>query len=119
MNNDILEYVTTKTKELLETPTCCQELKDMAQAWLNAIGTNQEKELTEKYIVELEEDLMLIDQLIEFSSSQAGEDYFGKELAKDIAAHAKEIKEKGSQYCDCPACLVVADILEKKDDILG
>lgn len=119
MNKDVLGSVIAKTNELLETPTCCQELKDTAQAWLNALGTDQEEILTKKYFTELEEDLMPIDQLIEFASSRTGEDYFGKDTAKGIADHAKDIKAQGGLYCDCPACLVVAEILTKKDELLS
>ena len=43
---------------------------------------------------------------------------FGEEKAKDVAAHAKEIKAAGAKYCDCPACAAVEAILDKKDEIL-
>ena len=47
---------------------------------------------------------MPIDGLIAFAGSEAGVGVFGAELAKNILAHAKEIKAAGAAYCDCPAC---------------
>ncbi len=39
-------------------------------------------------------------------------------MAAQVHAHAKELKDAGASYCDCPACAAVAQILEKKDAIL-
>ena len=39
-------------------------------------------------------------------------------MAKNVAAHGKEIKAAGAKYCDCPACMAVAAILEKKGEML-
>lgn len=47
-----------------------------------------------------------------------GAQVFGADKAKEVAAHAKEIKAAGATYCDCPACAAAEAILEKKDDIL-
>ena len=44
---------------------------------------------------------------------------FGAESAKDVAAHAREIKAAGAVYCDCPACAAAEAILEKKDMLLA
>ena len=38
----------------------------------------------------------------------------GAEQAKQVAAHAAEIKAAGAKYCDCPACAAAEAILEKK-----
>ena len=43
---------------------------------------------------------------------------FGAELAKNILAHAEEIKAAGAEYCDCPACAACKAILEKKAELL-
>ena len=40
------------------------------------------------------------------------------EMAKNVLAHAQDIKAKGAKYCDCPACKAVADILAKKEQML-
>lgn len=60
---------------------------------------------------------MPIDTLIGFAESEAGAQVFGADKAKDVAAHAREIKAEGAEYCDCPACAAAAAILEKKDQL--
>ena len=62
---------------------------------------------------------MPIDNLIGFAESESGKKYFGEETAANIAAHAKDIKASGAEYCDCPACAVAAKILECKNEILA
>lgn len=117
MNKDVLDYVIGKTKELIDAPTCSSETREAAQAWLKAVGTEAEAAETEKYVAELEADIMPIDQLIGFAESEAGAQVFGAEAA-NVAAHAKEIKAAGAKWCDCPACAAVEAILEKKDMLL-
>ena len=68
---------------------------------------------TKDYIAELEEDIMPIDGLIGFAGSEAGAAVFGAEKAKEVEAHAKEIKAAGAKYCDCPACAACEVILSK------
>lgn len=41
----------------------------------------------------------------------AGKALFGEERAAAILAHAKDIKEKGARFCDCPACSACAEII--------
>ena len=93
--------------------------KAAGQAWLDAAGTDQEAEKTKALIAELEEDIISIDGLIAFAGSKGGAKVFGEEKAKEVEAHAKEIKAAGAKYCDCPACSAVAAILEKKDEMLA
>ena len=118
MDKKVLDYLIEQTHQLMGTPTCSSETKEAAQRWLDAVGTDGEKEETRKYIEELEADIMPIDTLIGFAQSEKGIAYFGAETAANIAAHAREIKEAGARYCDCPACAIVAEILEKKNKIL-
>lgn len=118
MDKEVLNYVVEKTHELMNASTCCAELKAAAQAWLDSIGTGNEASETKKYVEELEEDIVTIDGLISFAESEHGAQVFGADTAKNIAAHAKEIKAAGAKYCDCPACSAVAAILEKKDRLL-
>lgn len=112
-----IRFCCCKTHELIDSPTCSPETREAANAWLNAVETENEAEETKKYIAELEEDIMPIDTLIGFAESEAGAQVFGTDKAKDVAAHAKEIKSNGAKYCDCPACAAVAAILEKKDQL--
>ena len=53
MNKEVLNYIAEKTRELIVAPTCSNETKEAAQAWLNAIGTESEMAETKKYIAEL------------------------------------------------------------------
>ncbi len=117
MKKELQEYVTEKTNDLIQAPSCCPEAKAAAQAWLNARGTDKEAEETAKYIAELEEDIMPIDQLIEFAMSETGEKVFG-EQAEEMLTHAQRIKAEGARYCDCPACQACEAILAKKDELL-
>lgn len=118
MNKELLDYVVEKTHELMNAPTCSSEAKTAAQDWLNSTETENEVAETKKYIDELEADIMPIDSLIGFSESEHGIQIFGADVAKNINAHAKEIKSAGAKYCDCPACTAVVAILEKKDSLL-
>ena len=104
MDQNVLSYVEEKTMALIDAPTCSQETKAAAQSWLAAKGTDAQAAETRRYIQELEADIMPI--------------YFGEDTATGIAAHAKDIKAAGAKYCDCPACAIVAEILEKKADML-
>lgn len=117
MKKDVLDFVVEKTRELIDSPTCSSETRDAANTWLDSVGTEAETEETKKYIAELEEDIMPIDTLIGFAESEAGAQFFGADKAKDVAAHAREIKAEGAEYCDCPACAAAAAILEKKDQL--
>lgn len=119
MEKEVLDFVVEKTHELMSSQTCCQELKEAAQKWLDALGSDNEALETRKYLAELEEDIMPIDQLIGFASSKAGVGYFGEDIAKNIVNHAQDIKAAGAKYCDCPACSAVEAILEKKEILLS
>ena len=118
MGKEVLSYVVEKTHELIDAPTCNSETKAAAKSWLDAVGTENEAAETKKYIDELEADIMPIDGLIGFAESDAGSQVFGSDKAKDVAAHAKEIKAAGAKFCDCPACAAVEAILNKKEDLL-
>ena len=118
MDKKVLDYVIEQTNALIKAPTCSKEAKTAAQSWLKAVGTDHEADETKRYITELEADIMPIDTLISIAGSDAGVKVFGAELANKIAAHAKDIKAKGAQFCDCPACTVAAVILAKKDQII-
>ena len=119
MGKEVLEYVLEKTNDLINAASCSSEAKEAAQAWLDAVGTAEEAEETRKYLAELEADIIPIDGLIAFAESEHGAEVFGAESAKDVAAHAREIKAAGAVYCDCPACAAAEAILEKKDMLLA
>lgn len=118
MEKKVLDFVLEKTHELMDAPTCSAETKAAAQRWLGAVGTQEEAAETKRYVAELEADIMPIENLIGFAKSEQGAAYFGAEAAANIAAHAEEIQAAGAKYCDCPACVAVAAILEKKGQLL-
>ena len=106
------------TEDLLAAPSACKEIKDAAQNYLNAVGTEKESEVAKAYVDELEADIMPIDGLIAFAESDMGAKVFGKEGAKNILIHAKDRKAAGEKYCDCPACAACEALLNKKSEIL-
>lgn len=103
---------------MMNASSCCAEAKEAAKNWLDAVGTDKESEAAKNLIAELEEDIMPIDGLIAFAGAEAGAQVFGEEMAKNVLAHAEEIKASGAKYCDCEACAACEAILEKKDEIL-
>lgn len=120
MKQETREYVVQKSKEMMEAFSCSKEAKAAAQAWLEAVGTEREKEATVKYVAELEADIMPLDQLIAFAQTEAAAGVFGgAEAAKGVEEHGRELKAAGKKYCDCPACAAVEAILEKKADMLN
>ena len=118
MDKEVLSFVVEKTHELMNAASCSKEAKASAQTWLDAVGTENEAAATKTYIAELEADIMPVDGLNGLAESEMGAQVFGADKAKEVAAHAKEIKAAGAKYCDCPACAAAEAILEKKDGIL-
>ena len=105
------------TQDLLQAPSACKEVKEAAQNYLDAAGTEKEAEAATAYVKELEADIMPIDGLIAFAESDMGAKIFGAEMAKNVAAHGKDIKAAGAKYCDCPACAACEAILARKEEL--
>lgn len=110
--------IVEKTEELLKTH-CYEGLRTAANEWLNALGTDKEKEAGKKYVAVLEDSVVDIDTVINLFSSEAGIKKFGAEKAAEIASHAKDVKARGGKWCDCPACTAAREVLKYKDDILA
>lgn len=104
--------LTRTVKEMIAAPSCCRELKDAGQNYLNALGTDAEKAATAALLQELKDDVSTLDQTIPFFESELGTQIFGAERARAMAAHACEIKAQGAKWCDCPACAAGVKILE-------
>lgn len=117
MTKELTAYMIEKVTALMEAPTCCAEAKAVCAEWLEAAGTDKEAEMTKKLIAEVEADIMPVDTLIAFAGSEAGEKVFGAEMAKNVLAHAEEIKKNGAKFCDCPACTACAAIIAKKVEL--
>ena len=111
MTEEIRNTLTEEVKKLIAAPSACPEAKAACERWLAAAGTADEEAATAILKKEAEADIMPIDGLIGFAGSDAGKALFGEERAAAILAHAKDIKEKGARFCDCPACSACAEII--------
>lgn len=116
MNNQ--NIIIERTKELLSLH-CDQGLREAAEMWLKAVGTENEAETAKNYVLALEDAVTDIDTVINVFQTDMAKEKFGEEMANKILTHAIEIKEKGAEWCDCPACTVGLKILEHKEDLLG
>ena len=110
--------ITEKVKELISAPSSCAAIKAVAEDWLKAQGTAEEKAVGAKLVAELQRDVQPIDAVIGFFGSEAGKKALGEEMAAKILTHAEEVKAAGGKWCDCPACKAGRAILENKDVIL-
>ena len=90
----------------------------MAEKWLAAEGTTDEKAVTEAYLQELSEDVLPIDALISFASSEKGAEVFGAERAKSMAEARKAPKANAGKYGICPARSACGAKQKKKNEIL-
>lgn len=115
MTEEIRNTLTEEVKKLIAAPSACPEAKAACEKWLAATGTADEEAATAILKKEAHADIMPIDGLIGFAGSDAGKALFGEERAAAILAailaHAKDIKEKGARFCDCPACSACAEII--------
>ena len=46
MDQNVLDQIVAKTRELMDAPTCSGETKEAAQKWLDAVGTGAQKAQT-------------------------------------------------------------------------
>ncbi len=108
-----------KAKKMAAAPSCCADLKQVAQAYFDALGTADEKTAAKNLIAEIEEDITPIDRLVAFAHSAHAVEIFGAEGAKKFAAHADELQASGAKYCDCGACAPALEILQSKEILIG
>lgn len=108
-----------KIQTMAAAPGCCPELKAAVKAYLDALGTADEKVAAQNLIAEIEEDITTVDDLVPFAHSELAVQIFGADGAKKFAAHADELKASGAKYCDCGACAPAVEILQHKDILLG
>lgn len=108
-----------KLQAMASAPSCCAELKAAVQAYLDALGTADEKVAAQNLIAEIEADITTVDDLVPFAHSEIAVQIFGAEGAKKFAAHADELKASGAKYCDCGACAPAVEILANKDILFG
>ncbi|MBO6209777.1 MAG: heat-shock protein Hsp90 [Schwartzia sp.] len=111
---DIIE----KVKDLIAAPSCYAPLKALAEEWLKAVDTADEKEMSKKLVAELEKDVQKAADCLAFFDSEAGRKAVGEEFATKMAMHFKELVAAGEVWCDCPACKAGRAILDNKELIL-
>ena len=107
--------IISAVKDIITAPTACAELKEAAQAYLNAAGTDRQAAAATALINEIGEDLNTIDNTIAFAGSDKARELMGEEAAAGLLAHAREIKAAGAGYCDCPGCAAAKVVLDHKD----
>ena len=111
----IRDDLKAKAEQLISLPGCCAELKDAARNWLDTYGSADANQAAAKaFIRELEEDILPVDDCISFFRTDKAKELFGDKTG-DMLAHMEQIKSEGVVHCDCPACSLAAEILEKKD----
>ena len=109
--------VLVKVKELIAAPSCYSELKTIAQEYLAAVGTANEKAAGKELIAELEEDVETIDEVMAFLNSEKAVEILGKETVAAMLEQGKKIKTAGGKYCFCPACVAGKALLDIKDEM--
>lgn len=70
------------TQDLLQAPSACKEVKEAAQNYLDAAGTEKEADAATAYVKELEADIMPIDGLISFAGSDMAHRYLAQMTQK-------------------------------------
>ena len=119
----IKETIMTHTKltqlvqALLDAPTSNPTLKEFAQSWINAEGKPEQEALTKQLVSVAEQNIALIDETIGFAGSELGTQILGAEGAANLLQHAKDIKAKGAEFCDCPGCVAAKHIIDLKAEI--
>ena len=110
MTKEVRDYVAQKTKEMMEAFSCSAEAKAAGQAWLDALGTENEAAETEKYIAELEGDIMPIDMLIAFAESGRRRRRKWRHMRKKLrrrarntatARHARRLRRSSTERMKC------------------
>ena len=110
----IREQLKAKTEKLI-SGHCVPALKEAAQKWLDTYNDGVANgEAAKEYVAALMQGVATIDELIAFLNSDKAKEIFGEGHAAALAK-AEERKAAGEQFCDCPACTLVLDILAQKE----
>ena len=109
--------LTQLVQALLDAPSSNETVKEFAQSWLNAEGTPKQVELTKQLVSVAEQNIAFIDETIGFAGSELGTQILGAEGAANLLQHAKDIKAKGAEFCDCPGCTACKHVIDLKAEI--
>ena len=110
--------LTQLVQALLDAPQSNPTVKEFAQSWLDAEGTEKQAELTKQLVSVAEQNIALIDETIGFAGSELAVQILGKEGAANLLQHAKDIKAEGAKFCDCSSCTVAKKIIDLKAEIV-
>ena len=102
---------------LLDAPKSNPTVKEFAQSWFDAEGTEKQAELTKQLVSVAEQNIALIDETIGFAGSELATQILGEEGAANLLQHAKDIKAEGAEFCDCPGCVAAKNIIDLKAEI--
>ena len=109
--------LTQLVQALLDAPQSNPTVKEFAQSWLDAEGTEKQAELTKQLVSVAEQNIALIDETIGFAGSELATQILGEEGAANLLQHAKDIKAEGAKFCDCPSCTAAKNIIDLKAEI--
>ena len=110
--------LTQLVQALLDAPQSNATVKEFAQSWLDAEGTEKQAELTKQLVSVAEQNIALIDETIGFACSELAVQILGEEGAANLLQHAKDIKAEGAEFCDCPSCTAAKNIIDLKAEIV-
>ena len=111
----IRDDLKAKVEEMMAAPSCCEELKAAAQAWLDTYDDGNANQAPAKALIAaLEESITPIDDCIAFLGSDMGKKIYGDAQPEALAA-AEAAKAAGRKHCTCKACDLAAQILAQKD----
>ena len=110
--------LTQLVQALLDAPNSNPTVKEFAQSWFDAEGTEKQAELTKQLVSVAEQNIALIDETIGFAGSEHATQILGKEGAANLLQHAKDIKAEGAEFCDCDACVACKKIIDLKAEIV-
>ena len=110
--------LTQLVQAFLDSPKSNTTVKEFAQSWLDAEGTEKQADLTKQLVSIAEQNIALIDETIGFAGSELATQILGEEGAAKLLQHAKDIKAEGAEFCDCDACVACKKIIDLKAEIV-
>ena len=113
------QAIIAKVQAVVDAPSSCPELKEAANKWLAAVGTDAQEEAAKNLIAELDEDVMTTQNLLDLVTSERGTQIFGAEKAAQIADEARQMIAAGQLVCPCPGCQAGHAVQEAKEELFG
>ena len=104
-------------KELIAAPSINPKVKAPAEAYLAAVGTDDQNAAADKLVEALEWGICTIDEEHDFAESDYAKQSMGEESAAKFAASVRARKAAGEQWCDCPACVAGKKIYDSKSEL--